>query len=306
MSQTTQVQKQNGTAVTLGSWLNQKRDELAKVLPKHLTPERLIRVAINCVAKTPLLAACSMDSLYKCVLACAELGLEPGGALGLAYLVPFKNKAGGYDSQLVVGYRGFIELARRSGQLSQIEAHVVHAGDQFQVEFGLAPKLVHVPKLDGSPGQALFVYCLASFRDGGKHVEVMTIEAVNNIRARSRAALSGPWVTDYEEMARKTVVRRAAKYLPLSPELAQAFEADDDVVDVEAVQNQAPQLAAETGVIAGLTETATQRAKERVRAKVKIDDKAPDAAPSPPMPPPEPGADFDSGDGDSIPFGEAQ
>ncbi len=246
---------------TIKALLEQNAGELQKVLPKHLTLERLLKVALYCIDKTPKLQECSPQSLVACIKQCAELGLEPGGALGLAYLVPYGNVC-----TLIIGYRGLIELARRSGKLAQIEAHVIHANDEFKVEFGLEPVLRHIPKLDGAEGAPKAVYCVARMTDGSKHVEVMTWDSVMKIKGRSKSGGSGPWTTDEEEMARKTVVRRAAKYLPLSPELADAFMADDnDFVDAEVV-TPALQLSSESG------ETATQKTKARVAKRLEIQD----------------------------------
>ncbi len=263
------IQKPKHIGHTIKALLEQNASELQKVLPKHLTLERLLKVALYCIDKTPKLQECSPQSLVACIKQCAELGLEPGGALGLAYLVPY-----GQACTLIIGYRGLIELARRSGKLSQIEAHVIHANDDFKVEFGLEPVLRHIPKLDGPEGAPKAVYCVARMADGSKHVEVMTWEAVQKIKGRSKSSGSGPWLTDEEEMARKTVVRRAAKYLPLSPELADAFMADDnEFVDAEVVT---PGLALPESTS---TETATQKTKEKVR-KLALKDEAPAEAAS--------------------------
>ncbi len=247
---------------SIGSLLEQNKAELQKLLPKHLTIDRLFKVALNCIAKTPKLQECSVVSLVTCIKTCVELGLEPGGALGHAYLVPY-----GKDCTLIIGYRGLIELARRSGQLSQLEAHVVHANDDFEIEFGLDPKLRHVPCLSGDPGQPKAVYCIARLKDGGKHIEVMAWDVVQGIKKRSKASTFGPWVTDEAEMARKTVVRRAAKYLPLSPELADALGADEDVIDGEVVADRQAKLPESTSVTAEVVES---KAKAAVRRKLEI------------------------------------
>lgn len=202
---------------------------LRAVLPKHLTPERIVKVALSATMKQPLLLQCTRDSLLRAIMDAAELGLEPGGALGHAYLVPYRNKRGGYDCQLIPGYRGLIALARRSGEIASIEAHPVYANDTYRVRFGLAPVLEHEPLLDGDPGPLKFVYAIAKLVGGGVQVEVMTRSQVEAIKARSQGGRSGtgPWKDDYDEMSRKTVVRRIFKYLPVSTEMARALEAVD-------------------------------------------------------------------------------
>ena len=231
------IEKVQHQAVTLAQYLGQRRDALAEIVPKHLNVDRLLKVALNCVSKTPALKECSMASVLQCVTTCAELGLEPGGALGGAYLVPYKGVC-----TLIVGYRGMVDLMRRSGQLSTLRAVVVRQKDRFRYTEGLEPTLEHEPFLDGEAGPLRFVYVVAKLKDGSLHVEVMSRSQVDAIKNRSRASGSGPWQTDYEEMARKTVVRRAAKLLPMSADLAHAIEAEDDIVDGEVVHQSAAVL----------------------------------------------------------------
>lgn len=224
---------------TLGGFLELRAEHLAKILPKSsaLTPDRLIKLALLATKKNSKLAKCSMDSVFTCLLQCAELGLDPGGSTGEAYLVPYKETC-----TLIIGFRGYIGLARRSGILKQIETHVAHENDKFKLRFGLDPVLEHEPCLRGEPGQPLIAYCVARLADGATHVEVMTVAEIERIRQTSKAANDGPWVNHWEEMARKTVLRRAAKYLPLSPEMQRAMEIEDDqannIVDTRLVTKE--------------------------------------------------------------------
>jgi recombination protein RecT len=200
--------------------------EIRKALPKHLTLERMTKVMLLCIDRVPDLLKCTTRSLVSCLMQCAELGLEPGGIRGLAYLIPYK--VGGQDlgrnCTLIVGYKGLIQLSLRSRHLQQIEARVVHANDLFQYEFGLAPRLRHVPALDKAPGEPIAVYCVARLRNGQTHVELMTWREVMAVKARSRSSGDGPWVTDEEQMARKTAIRRISNYVELSPEAMTALE----------------------------------------------------------------------------------
>jgi recombination protein RecT len=200
--------------------LNASKDAIASRLPRHLTADRMLKVALTSINKTPKLLSCTRESLMMSIMQAAELGLEPGGALGEGYLIPYGNQC-----QFIPGYRGLIALARRSGQIISLEAHVVHTKDAFTCQLGLNPSLEHTPAWEEvDPGALRFVYAVAKLKDGGTQFEVMSKVQVDNIRARSKASSSGPWVTDYEEMARKTVVRRLFKYLPVSVEMAQALE----------------------------------------------------------------------------------
>ncbi len=240
---------------TLAQALGGKKDYLAKCLPKHLTAERVIKVALLAASRTPLLLNCTPESFVLAVIQASQLGLEAGSPLGEAYLVPYKDQC-----TLIVGYRGLIALARRSGEIEAIEAHVVHAKDTLKLSYGLDAELVHTPwmptppdNLDeltdaefaawektAHPGPMTAVYAVARLKGGVRQVEVMTRAEVDAIRRRSRASGSGPWVTDYEEMAKKTVVRRLAKYLPMSIEMATALDDADrrergEAIDVTAI-----------------------------------------------------------------------
>ena len=208
------------------------RQQIATALPRHVTADRLARVALTEIRRNPYLARCDQSSVLGAIMLCAQLGLEPGGPLGHAYLVPFDNrKTGRVEAQFILGYRGMIELARRSGQIQTIEARAVYEGDQFEVRFGLDSTLTHVPDFENPsrslPEKLRFVYAVAKLRDGGVQFEVMSRREIEAVRAQSRAGTTGPWQTHYEAMALKTVIRRLFKFLPVSVELARAIEEDE-------------------------------------------------------------------------------
>jgi recombination protein RecT len=219
MANTTALVSSKDKQATIKDLLERSKSSIAAVIPKHITPDRLLKVALSATARTPALLACTPQSILLAVMQAAELGVEVGGLLGEAYFVPFKDTA-----TLIVGYRGLIKLARNSGELKTIEARVVHANDQFEIEFGLENKLVHKPCLAGDPGDTVCVYAIARYKDDAYQVEVMTRAEIDAIRNRSKAGTDGPWVTDFDEMAKKTVLRRLLKTGPLSPEVKRALE----------------------------------------------------------------------------------
>ncbi len=194
---------------------------ISSVIPKHLTPERLLKVIVSSIAKTPKLLECTQISLLQAAIAMGELGLEPDATRGLAYLVPYKTTC-----QLVIGYRGLVELARRTGRISRIRSVVAYEKDKLAIREGLEPSIEHEPNLSGDRGKPVLVYAVAHF-DEGIQFDWMTVEEIEAVRKRSRAANAGPWVSDWGEMAKKTVIRRLCKLLPMSPELAKAIEVDD-------------------------------------------------------------------------------
>lgn len=219
---------ENGEAKPKGiaGLLAMKKDAMAAVATAHLTPEKLIKIVGVAMSRTPLLLQCDPMTVLNSVMTLAELGLSPG-PLGDAYLIPFKNgKTQRYECQLIIGYRGMVTLARRSGQISTITAEVVREGDEWEFELGLDAKLRHVPKAKADATIRL-AYALVKFKDGSHQICVMTKDEIDGIRRRSRAAGSGPWVSDYAEMAKKTVIRRLCKLLPLTPELETAIATVD-------------------------------------------------------------------------------
>src|SRR5690606_10332500 len=136
-------------------------------LPKHLTPERLARVALTAISSNPRLLECTKESLALALIEAGQLGLEPNGVMGQAYLVPYFNgKTKKYEAQFQVGYRGLIDLARRSGEVTKVEARAVREGDYFEYEYGLTPQLVHRPDPSGQ-GEMTHVYAIAWLRDAG-------------------------------------------------------------------------------------------------------------------------------------------
>jgi len=213
---------------TIAGYLKKLQPELQKALPKHITPERITRIVLTTIRNNPALQECSPGSLLGAVMQSAQLGLEPG-LVGHCYFVPFwNNKEKRREVQFIIGYKGMIDLARRSGHIQSIYAYTVHEADKFVYELGLHPKLIHKPAT-GQRGEMTHVYAVAHFKEGGYQFEVLTKHDVENVRNRSKSKDNGPWITDYEEMAKKTVVRRIWKYLPISIEIQQQVSQDETV-----------------------------------------------------------------------------
>lgn len=212
-------------SATVRDLVQKQMRELVKAVPKGIDPMRFARVALTTFSNTPKLLDCTPRSLIACMMQAAAWGLELDPVLGLAYLVPYGDKC-----QLIIGYQGFIELGRRSGEISSVMARVVHDGDEYELEYGLNEKLIHKPLPmyggDKTAGPVAF-YAVVTFKDGHKLFDWMWKTEVDAIRARSRAKDSGPWVTDYERMGCKTVIRRLYKVCPKSPELASAIGLDE-------------------------------------------------------------------------------
>lgn len=201
--------------------------QIKRALPAHLTSERFIRIALTELSSTPALMECSIPSFLGSMMQAAQLGLEIGKSLGHCYLLPFKNaKKGVTECQFIIGYKGMIDLARRSGQIESISTHEVYENDLFEYEYGLNEKLVHRPSLEARGNLKCF-YAVARFIGGGHQFEVMSKEDVDKIRARSKSSQFGPWVTDYAQMGKKTCIRQLFKYLPISVEMQRAINLDE-------------------------------------------------------------------------------
>ncbi|MFQ2987881.1 recombination protein RecT [Legionella pneumophila] len=211
---------------TVMGLLEQMKGEIARCLPKHLTPERMARIAMTELRKTPKLQECDPLSFIASIMQAAQLGLEPG-ILGSCYLIPFWNsKLGKFECTFMPGYRGFLDLARRSGQIVSLVARSVYENDEFSYEFGLKENIIHKPAMDNK-GQLIAVYAVAILKDGGHQFDVMSKEEVDTVRETSKSKDNGPWVTHYEEMAKKTVLRRLFKWLPCSVEMQKAVSLDE-------------------------------------------------------------------------------
>lgn len=199
--------------------------ELARAVPKHLTADRMIRLALTALRTTPKLGECSPDSFIACVFQAAQLGLEPNTPLQQCYLIPrWNKKREAQEATFLLGYQGMIDLATRSGRVSSITSVAVREGDVFEYERGLNEKLRHVPSLDPNREQRdiTHVYSIARVRNSDPIWEVLSVAQVDARRDRSQASGSGPWVTDYEAMALKTACRALFRWVPKSSELARA------------------------------------------------------------------------------------
>ena len=214
------------------------KPEFKSALPAGFSEERMARMCITVVQKNPGLLACTRQSLFGAMMTAAELGLYPDvSVLGHAYFLPFKVK-GVPTVTFVAGYKGLIDLARRSGHVTSIMAYEVLDGDDFDYAYGTEPFINHVPSRESTDGRELtFVYAMAKLR-GEKQAQfiVMSREQIESVRKRAPRGNSGPWVEHYPEMAKKTAVRRLCKYLPLSSHLQIAVSLDE-AADAGVAQN---------------------------------------------------------------------
>lgn len=214
-------------ATQVAAYLQKMAPEIAKALPKHMTPDRLTRIALTTIRTNPKLLECNLPSLMAAVMQSAQLGLEPG-LIGHCYIIPY-----GKEATFIIGYKGMIDLARRSGNIQSIMAHEVYENDFIELVYGLDENLKHVPwflRKDAKPkeaGAVIGAYMVAKFNDGGHFIHYMPVQEIEQHRRRSKAANNGPWVTDYTEMCKKTVVRSGWKWLPISIEIMSAVEKDE-------------------------------------------------------------------------------
>lgn len=224
--------------------------QFATALPKHINTDRFVRIAITTIRQNPKLAQCTQESLLGALMVSAQLGLEPG-TLGQCYLIPY-----GRECQFQIGYKGMIELLRRSGQLKDIYAYSVYENDDFEITYGLDRNLIHKPNL-ANKGNFLGCYCVAILKDDTRAFEYMTKEEIEaHAKKFSKTFGNGPWKTDFEAMAHKTVVKKMLKWLPLSVEFLENIEKDDksfkvadtkNAEDIEIIESDGDIINAETG-----------------------------------------------------------
>lgn len=205
--------------------------QFAMALPKHLDSDRFVRIALTEVRKNPKLLNCKPESLMGALLTSASLGLEPG-VLGQAYLIPY-----GTEVNFQISYKGMIELSRRSGNLQDIYAYVVYENEEFEITYGLDRNLKHKPNFK-DPGEIIGVYAVAKLKDGGEAFEFMTLKQIEEHKKKfSKTSNYGPWVTDLEAMAKKTVVKQLMKWLPVSTDFLESMHRENGInrVDVSKV-----------------------------------------------------------------------
>jgi recombination protein RecT len=242
--------------------LEQNSGAIGTSLPSGMSTDRFTRLLLTAANTNPDLFSCDPRSFLAAGVACAQLGLEPNDARGLAYLIPFNDKRRGRVVNLIIGYRGLIDLARRSGMVSSIYAFPVFEGDRFEYRLGIDPDIIHVPAEDSDedPAKLTHVYAVAKVQ-GDPQFVVLTRKQVDKARAQSAGAksTSSPWSSHYVEMAKKTAIRRLCKLLPQTVEVAQAVDSDErtlmlgdlgrlagvdpddeDVIDTELVEDEPP------------------------------------------------------------------
>lgn len=206
------------------------QDQIKKALPSVLTGERFSRMILTAMSSTPQLQQCTPKSFLGAMMQAAQLGVEPNTPLGQAYLIPYKNR-GTLECSFQLGYKGLIDLAYRSGEVKDIQAHEVRENDVFEYELGLEPKLKHVPATSNR-GHVIMYYAVFHTKDGGYGFEVMSAEDIKeHAKKYSKAYSSGysPWTTNFDEMAKKTVLKKCLKYAPLKTEFVRAMSADETI-----------------------------------------------------------------------------
>lgn len=198
--------------------LDLRQTDLADLLPKGVSLATFKKQVYAAFIHNPGLYECTQLSVFRSIMLSAQLGLDCSGATHEAWIVPFKNKAGQVEGTLIPGYQGLIKLARRSGTIASIFAYCVYAKDKFRRTLGLNPTIEHEPCDDADRGPLVGVYAVAKLKDGTVQYEYMTTAEVSKIRGMSKARNAMAWTDHFDEMARKTVIRRLCKFLDLSPE----------------------------------------------------------------------------------------
>lgn len=240
-TQKNKVQTTGGTPNSIQGWIKKYEGEVAKALPSVMTPERFTRIALTAVTNTPKLAECTPQSFIGAMMNAAQLGLEPNTPLGQAYLIPFNSK-NGMQCQFQLGYKGMLDLAYRSGEFKNIGAYTVYENDEFEYELGLEPFLKHKPA-KANRGKPIYFYATFKLVNGGFGFECMSVDDIKkHAQKYSKTYSNGPWQTDFEAMAKKTVLKQLLKYAPLKTDFAKGVAEDESIKaeisdDMSTVQN---------------------------------------------------------------------
>ena len=229
------IQKQatelkQGEKKTMQQYIKTMEGEIKKALPSVITPERFTRMVLSAISTNPKLASCTPASFLGAMMSAAQLGLEPNTPLGQAYILPYANK-GTLEAQFQIGYKGLIDLAYRSGEVEVIQSHIVYENDEFECEYGIDTKLSHKPAMKDR-GNPIKVYAIFKTKSGGYGFEVMSMEDVKAHAAKYSKAYNSafsPWKTNFEEMAKKTVLKRVLKYAPLKSDFVRAVVQDETI-----------------------------------------------------------------------------
>jgi len=230
----------------IGTVLSGYKSQIEKVIPKHLTAERMIQMATTLIARNPRIAECTASSVVGSVVSASILGFPPVQELGYCYFVPYRRNIGTKSSpnyvkelQFQIGYKGHMELARRSSQIKSIHAEVVREGDEFKYQLGLNPELKHIPDADIN-AMVTHAYAVAHYKDGGYNFVVLTRNQIEALRLRSPGQSAGKpsdvWATDYDKMAMAKAVKQLSKFLPISIDYHENLIADEKVIHLEDIE----------------------------------------------------------------------
>lgn len=238
MNQVAKVDKAQSPAATFRDQWTKQEQEITAALPPHIPVERFMRVVMTAVSASPDLLAADRRSLFESSMKAAQDGLLPDGRDGALVIFNAKVKDNGKDVWIkkvqwmpMVG--GILKKIRNSGELLTISAYVAYEKDEFEYTLGDEESIVHRPCLEEDRGRPRLVYAVAKTKDGGVYREIMTFKDVEKVRGVSRAKDSGPWKDWWDEMAKKTVIRRLAKRLPMSSDLDDLIRRDDDLYDFQ-------------------------------------------------------------------------
>lgn len=245
---------------TITAYIKAMDGEIKKALPSVMTPERFTRIVLSAISSNPKLAETTPQSFLGAMMQSAQLGLEVNTVLGQAYILPYNNK-GVMEAQFQLGYKGLIDLAYRSGEVESIQAQIVYANDHFKVQYGLEPRLEHIPA-DSDRGEPVKVYAIFRTKSGGYGFEVMSMDDVRTHASKYSKAYGSayfPWKTNFEEMAKKTVLKRVLKYAPLKSDFVRGIATDetikkeisDDMFSVNSIETEPIFIDAETGEVTG-------------------------------------------------------
>ena len=275
MSKELTRQEGSGQFASFKTLLQKFKPQIGEMLPRHLTPERMMRIATMAASRDSGLLRAEPMSVIASIVQASRMGIEPDGTFNSGWLIArWNSKTQRNECTFQIGYGGKIDLQMRSGKYEEITARAIHKNDKFKMSFTPSLKFFHEPLLDGDRGPLIAVYCVTVTKTGHHIVDFMTRAECEKVRddfgPRNKAGnIVGPWVSDFEAMCLKTVIHQASKTKDKSVEYRNFQTEEDRIEQGESAAEVVLGLdLSELGAGGSDMETATTTKTEELREKL--------------------------------------
>lgn len=266
-----EVTRMPNPMVQLYEDINKRTEQFHAALPAHIPVERFKRVLLTAIQNEPKLATADRRTFFTSAMKCAQDGLIPDGRDAALVIYNTKLKINGVEKwvdavQYLPMVAGVMKKVRNSGEIANWAVYVVHEQDKYELDEGFEPHFKLMRHVDSDPGKIRFLASLVTFKDKTRSLEIMAIWEIERIKVRSKVkSEKGPWTTDYEEMCKKTIIKRHSKRLPMSTDLDDLIRRDDDLYNMEAASDKVVGTEARRPQLMDFSEAATGEAMDEKR-----------------------------------------